>query len=87
MAKDKQILLLTSYKHARDTEQDRVREGDKVVNRYGPVGNPWRVERIFKIGQRGQVRFDLVRAAPNGSDDPQTRIGSLAADYQRKGDQ
>lgn len=84
MTKDREIIILDSYKHARDTEQDRVRVGDKVVNRYGrAIANPWLVVRIFKVGARGQRRFDLER---NTSEGLQTRSG-LAAEYQKAGQQ
>ena len=86
--KDKSIHILDSYKHARDTEQDRVRVGDKVVNRYGrATKTPWRVERIFKLGARGQVRYDLTRVDENDPALANSRIGVLANEYQKRGDQ
>lgn len=73
---------LEKYQHGRDTVQDTIRVGDSVVRRYGKAYSVWRVTRIWRKGPRGQVRFDLVNDTTGGTHD-----GTLAAEWQRKGDQ
>lgn len=51
---DRPKIDVASYKQTHDTEQGRIRAGDKVTRRYGPSGAIVRtVERIYRHGERG----------------------------------